>query len=594
MILVWFIYGLAFFVLGLMILVYPKKDSRFDLAQHIWLVGLFGIVHGLNEWLDMFIAIGGPLPVLFAEYARMLTLPVSFFFLVQFGVTILSRNSGRRRLLQAIPLLPAAAWVAILLTSKPDHRLLMGDIWSRYLLCVPGTILTAWSLFSQAPGFRAMRLYSVTRNLTIAAATFLIYGVFAGLFVKKAGFFPATILNYENFISLTGLPIQLFRALCAVVVTWSVVRMLDVFRWETQETLRVSELRCATIASAMPVFLFMADRDTVITFIQGKGLDVLGLSPEQIRGRRVSDAFPSGEQFMEDCRRALSGESFITTACLGNASFQIYYSALRDRVSKVTGIVGVALDVSARIQAQRELDEYRKKLEKHAREAAVGVLSANVAEQVVEPLSATQLILEKVVADLGGLDVPQTIRSGVSRSLSEILKAQGTLTRFMDLARPGPTPTEQPVGIYQIARRTMSVFAESAQRRNLLIAIKDMDVVPLMAVSPREVEQIFYHLIQRAVDAARADVQQKLLIDCLVRKGQIELLFVDTCEGLQPGQLEHAGNPSPCNVEEIDGRGLGLAVVKRIVTDHGGQVTVELPSQGTTIFRVRLPTRQVY
>ncbi len=595
MILVWFIYGLAFFVLGLMILIYPKKDSKFDLARHIWLIAVFGIVHGVNEWLDMFQAIGGPLPLSVVEFAGMFTLPVSFFFLVQFGVSTLSRNlSKSRRLVRVIPWLLAVAWPALLLLSKPDDRLFMANVWSRYLLCVPGTFLTAWGLFSYAPGFKAMRLYSVTRNLTIAAATFLVYGVFAGLFVHKADFFPATILNYENFISLTGLPVQLFRTVCAIVAAWSVIRMLDVFRWETQEALRVSEVRCATVASAMPVFLFMADRNAVITFIQGKGLDALGLRPEQIRGRPVREALPSGEQLADDCRRALSGEQFVTTVCLGSASFEIYYSALRDRVSKVIGVVGVAIDVSARIQTQRELDEYRRKLEKQAREAAVGVLSATVAQQVAEPLSVTQLILEKAVTDLSDVETAQTVRNGLSRGLAETLKAQGTLSRFMELAHPGSAPIEQPVGIYQIARRTMSVFAESAQRRNLLIAIKEMDVVPVMKISPREVEQIFYHLIQRAVDAARGDTEQKLVIDCSVRQGYVELLFADTCQGYQPKQPERAADLIPGDLEEIGRWGLGLAVVKRIVTDHGGQVTVELPSQGTTVFRVRLPTKQVY
>jgi hypothetical protein len=47
------------------------------------------------------------------------------------------------------------------------------------------------------------------------------------------------------------------------------------------------------------------------------------------------------------------------------------------------------------------------------------------------------------------------------------------------------------VGLYQIARRTTRVFAEDAQRRRLTIAVQDMDIVPLMAMSPREVEQIF-------------------------------------------------------------------------------------------------------
>ena len=63
MIFVWFIYGLAFFVLGLVILIYPRRDSRFRLAKHIWMIGVFGVVHGVNEWLDMFHAIGKPFPL---------------------------------------------------------------------------------------------------------------------------------------------------------------------------------------------------------------------------------------------------------------------------------------------------------------------------------------------------------------------------------------------------------------------------------------------------------------------------------------------------------------------------------------------------
>jgi hypothetical protein len=253
MTLVWFGYGLAFFLLGVAVLVYPKKDSQFDLARYIWMIGVFGVVHGLNEWLDMFIDLGGPLSVDLMADARMITLTGSFFFLVQFGVTILSRHAKNRRLLRAIPLSLTAGWLAVFLATEPSRRLLIGDIWARYLLCVPGTFLTAWGLLSQIAGFKALRLRSVTVNLTIAAVTFLVYGVLAGVFVKEASFFPATVLNYATFTSVIGVPVQVFRALCAMVTAWSIVRILDVFRWESQEALRISELRCATIASAMPV-----------------------------------------------------------------------------------------------------------------------------------------------------------------------------------------------------------------------------------------------------------------------------------------------------------------------------------------------------
>ncbi|MCL5278722.1 MAG: PAS domain-containing sensor histidine kinase [Planctomycetes bacterium] len=619
MILVWFIYGLAFFVLGLVILVYPKKDSKFDLAQHIWLVGVFGIVHGVNEWLEMFLEIGRPLPPDPTAYARILTLSGSFVFLVQFGITMLSRRARTRRLLRLIPFLLAGAWLAIFLASTPPKRLLMGDIWGRYLLCAPGAFLTAWALFSQITPLKAMSRRSVRRDLAIAATTFAVYGVLAGLCVKKADFFPAAILNYETFTLLTGLPVQVFRAAFAIIAAWSIIRVLDVFRWETREALRLSETRCATIASAMPVFLFMTAPDLVVTFVQGKGLEVLGRRPEQIQGRHILDAFPGGESLADHCRQALSGRKFAATVLMDGVPFEIYYCALKNRAGAITSVVGVAVDVSARMEAQRELDEYRRKIEKHAHEAAVGVLSATVARHVAEPLTVTQLVLERAVADLTGPEAQDALRSSIGRSLSELSKARETLNRFMEMTQPDAAAAEQPIGLYQIAKRTMSVFADSALRRKLTIAIKNMDAVPLLTVSPREMEQIFYHLIQRALDATDGRVEQKLTISCCAGERCIELLFCDTCGGIRTPPAGNGlsqvrvptGSVSPVGgdpnrdtsrlgsrallpaADDVDGLGLGVAVAKRIVAGHGGQITLETGPENATL-RVRLPATRTY
>ncbi|MCU0914520.1 MAG: PAS domain-containing sensor histidine kinase [Planctomycetes bacterium] len=589
MTLVWFVYGLAFFVLGLVILIYPKKGSQFDLARHLWMVGLFGLIHGVNEWLDMFIDLGGPLPPEVLAWVRLFVLPVSFFFLVQFGITILSRDVKARYPLRMLPSLLMIGWLLILLADAPSARFRTADIWARYLLCVPGTFLTAWALYVQIPRFQAMGLRSIPRNLSVAGVTFLLYGVFAGLVVKKAGFFPAAMVNYEAFIGLTGVPVQVFRALCAVVAAWSLVRVLDVFRWETQEALRISELRCATIASAIPVFLFMMDRDMIVHFVQGKGLDRLGLQPEQVRGRHIADAWPGRKDLVEHCRRALSGQEFIATATLGDATFEICYSGLKDATGAVTNVVGVALDISARILAQAELDEYRRKMEKHAREAEVGMLSAAMAQQTVEPLTVANLVLEKTAADLAASGGPEGVQSGLHRSLSELAKARETLTRFMEIAHPDTAAGTQPVGLYQIARRTMSVFANDARRHKLEIAVKDLDAMPLMAVSPREVEQIFYHLIQRAVDAAKGAAQHRLVVRSLSGPGHIDLLFSDTCGAIPPGSTLDSLLMAD---QVIHSSGLGLAVVRNIVACHGGQVTVDVAEDATTTFRVRLPVQK--
>jgi hypothetical protein len=51
MLVLYFSYGLAFFVLGIAILRQPKRGSAFNIGNHLWLLAGFGLLHGLNEWI---------------------------------------------------------------------------------------------------------------------------------------------------------------------------------------------------------------------------------------------------------------------------------------------------------------------------------------------------------------------------------------------------------------------------------------------------------------------------------------------------------------------------------------------------------------
>jgi uncharacterized membrane protein HdeD (DUF308 family) len=56
---VFLIYGLAFIIMGTVILVQPRKKSHFEIANVLWLLALFGITHGANELMDMWAIIKG-------------------------------------------------------------------------------------------------------------------------------------------------------------------------------------------------------------------------------------------------------------------------------------------------------------------------------------------------------------------------------------------------------------------------------------------------------------------------------------------------------------------------------------------------------
>ncbi|MHC5159087.1 MAG: hypothetical protein ACYSN8_03510, partial [Planctomycetota bacterium] len=130
---IFFFYGLAFFLMGFAVLVYPKKDSSFFLAHKIHWVAWFGIIHGLNEWLDMFIMVRAMELTVFLEFFRMMTLPLSFLCLVYFGAEVISSQNSRCRFCKFITPVLLVIWAGVFFLGV--HSGLRWDIWSRYLLC---------------------------------------------------------------------------------------------------------------------------------------------------------------------------------------------------------------------------------------------------------------------------------------------------------------------------------------------------------------------------------------------------------------------------------------------------------------------------
>jgi signal transduction histidine kinase len=121
-----------------------------------------------------------------------------------------------------------------------------------------------------------------------------------------------------------------------------------------------------------------------------------------------------------------------------------------------------------------------------------------------------------------------------------------------------------------------------------------MSFMPFMSMTAREIEQIFFILIQNAIDSADSNKTQKLIISCEFQDKEIELSFADTCGYIKPQTLQHIFEPFFTGEPDAKGKNFDLAIVKEIIRTHGGSITAESrPDQGT-IFRVILPAQHIY
>lgn len=126
-------------------------------------------------------------------------------------------------------------------------------------------------------------------------------------------------------------------------------------RRRLEAALQQSEERLRSITSSIPMGMFALDVEGVITLSEGKGLTALGLKPGQVVGESIFDVYKDFPQVLADCRRALQGETLATIVDVGNQVFETSYQPIYDANQQLTGVMGIANDVTERLRAETSL-----------------------------------------------------------------------------------------------------------------------------------------------------------------------------------------------------------------------------------------------
>jgi len=248
---IYFVYGLMFFVLGLAIALQSRHSSRLDLARSLKWLALFGFLHAFNEWGDLFIPLQAeylaPGIILFLRYLHLILLTVSFACLFAFGAALLEPIRHYKWLHISLAVLLAAWLVIVLIPFR--LRYTDFDVWydasnalARYLIGLPGGFLTAYALREHT--LQRISPYNVpriTRALQAAGVSMALYAGAAGLIVPPVPFFPGNWLNTDAFTRLFLIPPQLLRALIGLAMAATTIRVLEVFDLETSRQIEAME-----------------------------------------------------------------------------------------------------------------------------------------------------------------------------------------------------------------------------------------------------------------------------------------------------------------------------------------------------------------
>lgn len=280
MVYIYFIYGLSFFSFGLAVLLYPRMSNIIKLEEHFWLIGVFGIIHGISEWIDMFVFIEQTkTPVV--EMISFVILPLSYLFLLYFG--LISISEQKKLSLTRIKFIIITLILLFLVFSFQSNNLyLEGNIWARYLLGIPGIFLTSYVLFMHKDAEGMETFTSAKVYLFILSLSFFFYGIFAGIVVPKAPLLMASIINYASFQEYFGVPVQIFRAFTGVVSAFAAIGLFKLLRHKTE----MDMLKLSSAIEYSGDSVVITDGDGIIEYVNPAFEQQTGFTKQEAIGKK--------------------------------------------------------------------------------------------------------------------------------------------------------------------------------------------------------------------------------------------------------------------------------------------------------------------
>lgn len=255
--LVFFLYGLAFFSMGLGILLELGHGSDVRLRHAFRPLAVFGLLHGTHEWLEMFenmeLLPGQFLIPVTWEMVRLAILAFSFLSLAAFGVFLIARSVRSQRISLLVPMGLSGAWGLGLFVLR-GHFPLQPDLlhasesWTRYVLGVPSALLASAGLVVQQREFRRVGMAQFGRDSLWAGVAFAWYGLVGQTFTHPSLLPPANVINQDLFLELFGFPVQVLRATAAIIAALFILRVLRSFEVEIQR--QIAALQAARLQEA--------------------------------------------------------------------------------------------------------------------------------------------------------------------------------------------------------------------------------------------------------------------------------------------------------------------------------------------------------
>ncbi|MCO6431037.1 MAG: HAMP domain-containing protein, partial [Deltaproteobacteria bacterium] len=286
-------------------------------------------------------------------------------------------------------------------------------------------------------------------------------------------------------------------------------------------------------------------------------------------------------------------EGFLRGGENENIPVSMTLSSLRGSENRSARYVLLFQDLRDRKRIENNISLYRERIRRAETLASLGTLGAIVAHKLNQPLTSIRLFLQQSVKMINGLTVPKELNENLSDSLQEIEKASRAVQEVLQMTKYRSEEPASLVSLQQSASNTLQALKNSADKAGLIIKISGLESLPQIKARPFEIEELFYILMNNSIQALKPGGSGFLTISGEESDKNLTLRFEDDCGGIPPELERRLFTDYITTKAPGEGSGLGLHILKQIVTDHGGKVSVLSRFGEGTSFVIELPKAPV-
>ena len=217
---------------------------------------------------------------------------------------------------------------------------------------------------------------------------------------------------------------------------------------------------------------------------------------------------------------------------------------------------------------------------------ALTLLAAGVAHEIGNPLNSLNIhlqLIERAARKADGAKRAE-LQESVEVARAEVNRLDSIITQFLRAIRP-TRPQLQPENVNSLVEEAVRFFAPEIKDRDIVVEQELRSDLPLINLDRDQMKQAFYNVIKNSFEAMKSRGILRIRTD--KDESHVLIKFTDTGGGISPENLSRVFEPY--FTTKTSGTGLGLLIVRRIVREHGGELSIESSEGKGLSLTIRLP-----